>query len=427
MPASAREKQKYMEELYKGGLPSSSSTDRVTGGVKPQHADGTVKPQPDPSAVGIRQLREQVTPPPQGTQVGTMQELQSAMQRTDMGLNKPTTTPSTPSWKSTEPIKTMEDFNTAGEYKAPQWDNSYMDNVDTSYYTNATNNYKDYAEKQRTTQLGEAQKNQENALKAAYLQKAQNERSLRDSMARAGIRGGATETSMMNLNNQYGQAQAAANSDYANSVNSINQAIDQNIFDYTNDMESRAQQYRENMGQAMWNADRDAYTAAYNIRRENDINNYNAYNDERVRQEGYAREDALRKEDNEREDTLREEQYKREDALREEQYKREDAVRAEENKREDAQIAEQYKREDEANRRADNINYHTNIASTKSEKSIKNTIKSIDTELKNLNKKLKNKKLSDSQKKKLQEQKKRLLEKKEGYSIALTNKQNSKK
>ena len=149
----------------------------------------------------------------------------------------------------------------APTYTAPQYDEKkYRKGVDTSYYTNAVNDYTKQANAERQTQLGEAQKTQEANLRQAYVNRLQNERNLNQNLVNQGIRGGATETANLMLANQYGQARAAANTDYANAVNSINRATDQNIRDYTNDMNSRAEQYRQNMAQMLWQADREAAT-----------------------------------------------------------------------------------------------------------------------------------------------------------------------
>lgn len=98
----------------------------------------------------------------------------------------------------------------------------------------------------RATQIAGAQRQQESALRQAYVTRAQNQMALNNNLAMSGIRGGATETSNLRLAGQYGQAVQAANADYANSVNSINQNIDQSIFDYDADMTSRAEEYRQN-------------------------------------------------------------------------------------------------------------------------------------------------------------------------------------
>lgn len=164
-------------------------------------------------------------------------------------------------------------------YNNVKWSNTYLDRADTSYYDRAKRAYTDQAEKERASQTDAARKNQDAALKQAYMQRLQNDRSMQEQLTNAGIRGGASESAMMNIANQYGQARNAANTDYANSVNSINQAIDRNIFDYAMNSDAAAQQYRENMAQMLWNADREDYGNAYNISREDRMNYVNALNE----------------------------------------------------------------------------------------------------------------------------------------------------
>lgn len=154
-------------------------------------------------------------------------------------------------------------------YTAPAYDEKkYRQGIDTSYYDKAISDYNEQAEKQRATQLGEAKKTQEGALKQAYLTKAQNQKTLNNNLAMSGIRGGATETANLRLQNQYGNAVNSANSDYSNSVNQINQAIDRNIFDYNADMSSRAEQYRQDLAQARWQAEREDKLNEYNSQTE---------------------------------------------------------------------------------------------------------------------------------------------------------------
>lgn len=172
-------------------------------------------------------------------------------------------------------------------YTAPKYDEKkYRQGIDTSFYTNAINNYKAQAEKDRATQLGEAQKTQQSALKQAYIQRAQNQKQLNQNLAMSGIRGGMTETANLNLANQYGQARAAANTDYANSVNQINQAIDRNIFDYQSDMESRAEEYRQNQANARWQAAREDSLNMWNSTQEYWNNYYMDF------YSGYSKKDA---------------------------------------------------------------------------------------------------------------------------------------
>jgi len=143
-------------------------------------------------------------------------------------------------------------------YKSPDYDDKkYRSGVNTSYYTQAVDAYKNQQEQNRATQLAAAQKTQQSALKQAYITRLQNQQKLQQSLATSGIRGGATETANIRLANQYGLDRNNANTNYVNSVNDINRSIDQNIADYQGDMESRAEEYRQNMAQAKWQADRE--------------------------------------------------------------------------------------------------------------------------------------------------------------------------
>lgn len=156
-------------------------------------------------------------------------------------------------------------------YTAPQYDDSYRKRIENQVgaaYDAQKAAYNAQAEKDRATQLGEAQKNQQSALKQAYVTRLQNQQRLNNNLAQAGIRGGMTETANLNLANQYGQARAAANSDYTNSVNSINQSVDRNKFEYGLDVDSRKEEAVQNQANAMWQA-----------AREDSLNQYNAANE----------------------------------------------------------------------------------------------------------------------------------------------------
>lgn len=143
-------------------------------------------------------------------------------------------------------------------------ENKYRQGINTSFYDNAVNQYKQQQEANRSTQIKEAGATRDAALKQAYVQNMQNKMALNQNLAQSGIRGGATETSNLRLANQYGAQRSAANTDYSNSVKSINQAIDQNISDYQADMMSRAEEYRQNLAQARWQAEREDATNEQN-------------------------------------------------------------------------------------------------------------------------------------------------------------------
>lgn len=156
-------------------------------------------------------------------------------------------------------------------YTAPKYDDSYRKLAEKQLggtYDAQKKAYNAQAEKDRATQLGEAQKTQQGALKQAYINRLQNQQKLNQNLAMSGIRGGMTETSNLNLMNQYGQARAAANADYANSVNQINQSVDRNKFEYGLDLDSRKAQAIQDQANAMWQA-----------AREDSLNQYNAQNE----------------------------------------------------------------------------------------------------------------------------------------------------
>ena len=158
-------------------------------------------------------------------------------------------------------------------YKPPAYnEKKYSKGINTSYYTNAINDYTKQANAHRQFQLAEAQKTQQANLRQAYVNRVQNQRTLNQNLATSGIRGGATETSNLRLANQYGQAVGQANSDYSNSVTNINRTVDQNIRDYTSDMKSRAEEYRQNQMNARWQAAREDYSNKFNAAREDKTN-----------------------------------------------------------------------------------------------------------------------------------------------------------
>ena len=204
---------------------------------------------------------------------------------------------------------------TTNPYEIPQYSDAYRQGLDVSYYDDANNQYIEQAEQERADQLQKAAQNQQAALKNAYIQKVQNQQRLNQNMTNAGIRGGATETANLRLANTYGQARAAANTDYANSVDSINKSIDQNIKDFTFDTNSQREQYLQNQANAMWQADRENAVNQINWKREDDMNAYQKEQD-RLNREQQEREFAYQQEldkiNREREDKANAEAKKQE-------------------------------------------------------------------------------------------------------------------
>lgn len=199
-----------------------------------------------------------------------------------------TAKPSKSSSKSKTAAKTTAKKSTSLTYKPPAYnEKTYSKGINTSFYNKAANQFAARAEQNRAAQIGDAQRQQQSALRQAYVTRAQNQLALNNSLATAGIRGGATETSNLRLAGQYGQAVQAANADYANSVGQINQNIDQSIFDYQQDMAARAEEYRQNQMNARWQAAREDYANRFNAKREDANNKYQRKAAETQRQTEY--------------------------------------------------------------------------------------------------------------------------------------------
>ena len=152
----------------------------------------------------------------------------------------------------------------------------YRDGIDTSYYDKAVKEFNDQAEKSRTTQLNSAAETRDSALRQAYIKRMQDQRALDQNLAVSGIRGGATETSNLRLATNYGNQRANANAAYSNSVNQINQNIDQQKFENKQTVDSQAEQYRQNLAQAKWQAAREDETNEA-AKRDSDANYWKTY------------------------------------------------------------------------------------------------------------------------------------------------------
>lgn len=148
---------------------------------------------------------------------------------------------------------------------------------DTSEYDNLYNAYATSVDQNLAAQKNEAQSSAASQLKQAYISRLQNERQLKDNLAASGIRGGATETSMLRLSNDYGNQRSAINTSLANSIKEYELAADQSKLAYKQDIDAKKLAYIENMA---------------------------------AEDRANAREDKLRKQDFAREDKLRNQEKK---------------------------------------------------------------------------------------------------------------------
>lgn len=110
--------------------------------------------------------------------------------------------------------------------------------------------------------------NAENALREAYINRMQNERALAQQMALNGINGGASETTIANMLNNYGNNRNDINTQVANNLASLENA-------YNNNLASAEQNYND----ALNNAENQRLGYIMNLN--NDLNNgiANSYND----------------------------------------------------------------------------------------------------------------------------------------------------
>lgn len=117
---------------------------------------------------------------------------------------------------------------------------------DTSAYDELLRQYNQSVDADTQAQIKRAQDQANSQLRNAYVQRVQNQRQLNDRLAMAGIRGGATETSNLRLQNQYGQQVGQINTNLGTSVNDINRAANQQKLAYAQELNTKRQQYVEN-------------------------------------------------------------------------------------------------------------------------------------------------------------------------------------
>ena len=113
-------------------------------------------------------------------------------------------------------------------------------------YDNMTQNYNASVDQNTAAQIADATKSAQGQLRQAYVTRMQDQRSLQDNMARAGIRGGATETANLRLATNYANTRSGIQGQLSNSINDINRTANQNKLAYQQEMDAKKQQYVEN-------------------------------------------------------------------------------------------------------------------------------------------------------------------------------------
>lgn len=152
--------------------------------------------------------------------------------------------------------------------------------INTTAYDNLYKNYAASVDADAAQKIQQAQKQADTQLKQAYLTRVQNERSLSDNLARAGIRGGATETSNLRLANQYGSSVGQINSNLADTTNQINTTASQNKLAYRQDIDAKRQQYIEDREREARQTAREDKQIAYErsqTKRQQNLDYYTAW------------------------------------------------------------------------------------------------------------------------------------------------------
>lgn len=120
-----------------------------------------------------------------------------------------------------------------------------MATYDTSFYTNQ---YEEYAKKQdenakKKADKAEAEYNAK--LKQAYISRMQEQKNLDQNLAKAGIRGGASETANLALATNYQNTRNTLNAEKTQAVDNIYSTAEDNKFAYKQTTDAAAQSYVE--------------------------------------------------------------------------------------------------------------------------------------------------------------------------------------
>ena len=116
----------------------------------------------------------------------------------------------------------------------------------TTYYDKAISDYTTQANNNAASQKQSVEADKRSQLKQSYVQRMQNQKTLNKNLASQGIRGGASETSNLNLATSYENNRNSINSAAQKSVADINKQTQDNIFNYTQQTNAAKQEYLEN-------------------------------------------------------------------------------------------------------------------------------------------------------------------------------------
>lgn len=195
-------------------------------------------------------------------------------------------------------------------------------------------------QKQLAASKAQTAANYDSAAAGNYVNYMKQQNAIGEQLARQGIRGGASESALARIGNNYALNQGNTNAQryaaygalqntYDTNLANMRQATEENIANNNMALQQSQVQYEDTLAQ------RAAEEARYREEVERAI---------RERQEDIAREDKIRSDTWAREDLLAKQANEREDALRQAAWAREDQLTAAANAREDSRYREEVER-----------------------------------------------------------------------------------
>lgn len=167
---------------------------------------------------------------------------------------------------------------------------------DTTAYEDMKKRYAASVDQQTASQKEAAEQAAQAQLRQAFITRVQSENAMRNNLARAGIRGGATETAGLRIANNYGNARGTINASLAESKRAYDLAGAQNKLAYDQDIDAQSLAYIQN---------REAEDRAN--AREDELTQRQWEHDAQVTAEQRAYEDRIRAEENARADAAKKE------------------------------------------------------------------------------------------------------------------------
>lgn len=117
---------------------------------------------------------------------------------------------------------------------------------DTSFYDNAIASYENKMKQDAATQKTQTNATYDDQLREAYVNRMQNQRTLANNLAQAGIRGGASETANLKLATTYENSRNDINKSRNAAIAEIDKNANDAIYNYRITQEAAKQEYIQN-------------------------------------------------------------------------------------------------------------------------------------------------------------------------------------